>query len=149
MSENSFDPNPEPTASSAKKEGFHLPSQAGPPKRNWYAMNGEPLRTKVVINNPQGFHMRPQHAFAKAAGKFQSSVFLYDGENQQFDGKSPFSLLGLLAEQGTELTLEVSGPDQDKAFQLLVDLMANLSQFEAEATDSNGENNLTKPGDSN
>jgi phosphotransferase system HPr (HPr) family protein len=94
------------------------------------AMNGEPLKTRVTINNPQGFHMRPQAAFAQLAGKFQSNVFLYDGQNQKFDGKSPFSLLGLLAENGTELTLEVGGPDQDQAFAALIHLMANLSQFE-------------------
>jgi phosphotransferase system HPr (HPr) family protein len=103
-------------------------------------MNGEPLRTRVTINNPQGFHMRPQSAFAQLAGRFQSEVFLYDGENQKFDGKSPFSLLGLLAEHGTELTLEVCGPDQDAALEALAELMANLSTLMAESAEENQTN---------
>lgn len=102
-------------------------------------MNGEPLRIKVTISNPQGFHMRPQSAFAQLAGKFQSMVFLYDGENQKFDGKSPFSLLGLLAEQGTELTLEVSGPDQETALAALVELIMNFSALEMEESETNGQ----------
>jgi len=93
-------------------------------------MNGEPLRVKVTISNPQGFHMRPQAAFAKLANEFQSEVFLYSGDNQQFNGKSQFNLLGLLAEQGTELTLEVSGPDQDRALAALVDLIGRFTEFE-------------------
>ncbi len=70
--------------------------------------------------------MRPQAAFAQLAGKFQSTVYVYNGENRRFDGKSQLDLLGLLAEQGTELTVEVIGPDQDEALAALVDLMANL-----------------------
>jgi phosphotransferase system HPr (HPr) family protein len=95
------------------------------------AMNGEPLRTKVTILNPQGFHMRPQSLFARLASQFQSSVYLYVDEEQKFDGKSPFSLLGLLAEQGSEVTLEVCGPDQDSAMEALIQLMADLSELES------------------
>jgi len=101
-------------------------------------MNGEALRAKVIISNPQGFHMRPQAAFARLASKFQSVVYLYGADNQKFDGKSQFSLLGLLAEQGTELTVEVSGPDQHEALSALVELMANLTQFEVDDTQTNG-----------
>jgi phosphocarrier protein HPr len=99
------------------------------------AMNGEPLRCKVKITNPQGFHMRPQSVFAQRAGKYQSSVFLYVVEQQKFDGKSPFSLLGLLAEQGTEITVEVCGPDQDAALQDLAQLLANLHELDIESPD--------------
>lgn len=101
-------------------------------------MHGEPLRAKVTITNPQGFHMRPQSAFAQLAGKFQSDVFLYNADNQQFNGKSQFSLLGLLAEQGTEITLEVCGPDQEEALQALLDLMSNQSSFESEGPEITG-----------
>ena len=84
--------------------------------------------------------MRPQSAFAQLASKFQSDVFLFDGENQKFDGKSPFSLLGLLAEHGTELTLEVCGPDQDAALAALTELMANLSKYIGENAEDNKSN---------
>jgi phosphotransferase system HPr-like phosphotransfer protein len=45
-----------------------------------------------------------------------------------------------LAEQGTELTLEVCGPDQDRALSALAELIANMAQFEAEITEAEGNN---------
>ncbi len=73
-------------------------------------MNGAPLQQKVVISNPQGFHMRPMAAFAQLAARFQSSVKV-SREGQSVNGKSILDLMLLAAAQGTELTLEVAGPD--------------------------------------
>lgn len=102
-------------------------------------MNGEPLRAKVTVTNPQGFHLRPLTAFAQKAGQFQSLVFLCTGDTQKFDGKSPISLLGMGAEQGTELTLEVQGPDQDTALKELLNLWQDLSTFDTETSEVTGE----------
>jgi phosphotransferase system HPr (HPr) family protein len=87
-------------------------------------MNGEPLRRKVTITNPQGFHMRPMSAFVQLAGQFQSTVHVLRPDGQRIDGKSMLGLLGLAAEQGTELTLEVAGPDAQEAVGALAELMA-------------------------
>jgi phosphocarrier protein HPr len=103
------------------------------------AMNGEPLRCKVTITNPQGFHMRPQSAFAQLAGKYRSSVYLYIAEEKKFDGKSPFSLLGLVAEQGAAVTVEVCGPDQEDALDALVELLTNLADLDSELEDETRE----------
>jgi phosphotransferase system HPr (HPr) family protein len=92
-----------------------------------FAMNGEPLRCKVTITNPQGFHMRPMSAFVQLAGKFQSNVHVIRPDGQRIDGKSMLGLLSLAAEQGTELTLEVTGPDADAALPALAELMARPS----------------------
>jgi phosphotransferase system HPr (HPr) family protein len=90
-------------------------------------MNGEPLRHKVVITNPQGFHMRPLTAFVELARKFQSDVFVCK-DSQRSDGKSPLELMTLGAEQGTELILEVSGSDAPAALEALVKLMSVLAR---------------------
>jgi phosphotransferase system HPr (HPr) family protein len=90
-------------------------------------MNGETLRKKVTITNPQGFHMRPMSAFVQLAGKFQSTVYVLKADGARIDGKSMLGLLGLAAEQGTELTLEVSGPDDQAALEALAELMARPS----------------------
>jgi phosphocarrier protein HPr len=87
-------------------------------------MNGEPLRSKVTITNPQGFHMRPMSAFVQLAGKYQSTVHVVRPDGQRIDGKSMLGLLSLAAEQGTELTLEVFGPDAQSAMEALAELMA-------------------------
>ncbi|HZV04547.1 MAG TPA: HPr family phosphocarrier protein [Gemmataceae bacterium] len=85
-------------------------------------MNGEPLVQKVVINNPQGFHMRPMAAFAQLASRFESSVKV-SREGQSVNGKSILDLMLLAAAQGTELTLEVAGPDAQAALNALVNVL--------------------------
>jgi phosphotransferase system HPr (HPr) family protein len=98
-------------------------------------MNGEPVRAKVTVTNPQGFHLRPLTAFAQKAGQFQSLIYLCTADAQKFDGKSPISLLGMGADQGTELTLEVHGPDQDAALRELLTFWESLSSLDTETSD--------------
>jgi phosphotransferase system HPr (HPr) family protein len=85
-------------------------------------MNGETLQRKVKITNPQGFHMRPISAFAQLAGQFQSSVSVFKGD-ERINGKSPLELMFLAAEAGTELLLEVTGPDAPDAIEALAELL--------------------------
>src|SRR5262245_8180003 len=93
------------------------------------AMTGEPLQRLIVITNPQGLHMRPITAFVELAVTYQSDVCVIKGD-ERFNGKSPLSLLGLGAEKGTELTLEVVGPDQDVAIEALATFLTSLSEQE-------------------
>jgi phosphocarrier protein len=87
-------------------------------------MNGETLRRTVMIRNPQGLHMRPLTAFSQLAGQFQSTVTLSKNGQTGVNGKSPIELMFLGAEQGTELTLEVCGPDAEAALEALAELLA-------------------------
>jgi phosphocarrier protein HPr len=89
-------------------------------------MNGETLRRTVTINNPQGLHMRPITAFVEVAARFQSQVLVSKEPGQRINGKSPLALLGLAAEQGTQLTLEISGPDEQAALDALVEFLENV-----------------------
>jgi phosphotransferase system HPr (HPr) family protein len=98
-------------------------------------MNGETLQRKVVITNPHGFHMRPAAEFAKRAGGFQSTVTLAK-DDQRINGKSPLELLLLVALPGTELTLEVSGPDAPMALETLARLLAAPSVDEPASSES-------------
>jgi len=82
-------------------------------------MSGETLRQKVVIINPQGFHMRPLTAFVELARKFQSAVTVARGD-YRCNGKSPLELMTLGAEEGTELVLEITGSDAAAAMEALV-----------------------------
>lgn len=92
-------------------------------------MNGAPLRRKVTITNPQGLHMRPMSALVELASRYQSSVRLYRPQDPQpYDGKSMISLLGLAAVQGTELTVEVAGVDQEAALEAIINLLANPNE---------------------
>ncbi len=98
-------------------------SSSPPKQQSQHAMNGESLRRKVVVQDPMGFHMRPLTAFAQRASQFQCSVTV-EKEGQRVNGKSPLELMLLAAEQGTELTLEVCGPDAGAAIDVLTELLA-------------------------
>jgi phosphocarrier protein len=87
-------------------------------------MNGEPLRRKVTITDPLGFHLRPLAAFAQRAGQFQSSVVVIK-EDQRVNGKSPLELMLLAAQPGAELVLEVAGADAETAIEELAQLLAS------------------------
>lgn len=83
------------------------------------------LEKKVLVTNPMGFHMRPAALFASVARKFQSEIALRK-DDLRANGKSLFDLMILAAEQGTELTIEVRGPDADQALTALVDVMTTI-----------------------
>ncbi|HEV3079519.1 MAG TPA: HPr family phosphocarrier protein [Gemmataceae bacterium] len=87
-------------------------------------MNGEVLQRKVTVNDPLGLHLRPLAAFAQRAKQFQSTVTVAKNE-QRVNGKSPLELMLLAAEQGTELTLEVAGPDAEDALPILAEMLAS------------------------
>jgi phosphotransferase system HPr (HPr) family protein len=91
-------------------------------------MNGEPARRTVILNNPQGLHMRPMSAFVQLATKFQSRIVVIAREMDPVDGKSMFGLMSLAAEMGTPLIIEAEGPDQDAAAEALAHLLANLRE---------------------
>jgi phosphotransferase system HPr (HPr) family protein len=79
-------------------------------------------RTVVVANPPMGLHVRPAAAFAKLVRGFKCSVTLSHGAKRA-DGRSAFDLLGLLAEPGTELVVEIEGEDADSAVGPLCDIL--------------------------
>lgn len=84
-------------------------------------MTGEPLRHTLTITNPQGLHMRPIAAFVEASNRFQSTVTVCKEGCQPVNGKSIMNLLGLAAEQGTTLILELTGPDAREMLQALLE----------------------------
>jgi phosphotransferase system HPr (HPr) family protein len=76
----------------------------------------------VTIVNPQGMHLRPADLFVRLANQFQATVeIMKDGE--LFDGKSVLSMLTLAAVQGTQLSLQASGPDAEDALTALDELV--------------------------
>jgi phosphotransferase system HPr (HPr) family protein len=85
-------------------------------------MQGNALRRNVIIKNPQGFHVRPAAALAERARQFQSKVSLIHGD-LRVDGRQVLDLIMLAAEQGTELTLEVVGPDAAQAIEVLAEIL--------------------------
>jgi phosphotransferase system HPr (HPr) family protein len=96
-------------------------------------MSGQSLRQTVRITNPQGFHMRPITAFAQKAATFSSSVTV-TREGRTVNGKSPWDLMLMLSPPGSELTVEVDGPDAPDALAALVALLAEPTEGGEEAS---------------
>lgn len=82
------------------------------------------LRHRLLVMNPDGFHMRPAADFAQRAQAFLSDIRVAKVGGAGVNGKSLLQLMSLVAEKGSELTLEVSGPDAEQALLALVELLA-------------------------
>ena len=62
--------------------------------------------------------MRPAGKFAKAAQQFESTIELVK-DDLRVDGKSVLSIMTLGAGQGSQFSLEGSGPDAEMAVEAL------------------------------
>lgn len=80
------------------------------------------IRSTITITNRLGLHARASAKFTKLAASFRSSVFL--GRNgRRVNAKSIMGVMMLAAGQGTQIELEVSGPDEQAAMDALVQLI--------------------------
>lgn len=82
------------------------------------------LRKKIKITNPQGLHARPASSFVKLACRFESEVTVKKGPDA-VNGKSIMGLMTLAASEGSELEIEVSGPDAEKALEELSSFLSS------------------------
>jgi phosphocarrier protein HPr len=77
---------------------------------------------EITISNKLGLHARAAAKLVSTASGFASEVFL-DKAGQKVNGKSIMGVMMLAASQGTMLTLEVTGDDEDAAIAALVALI--------------------------
>jgi len=87
------------------------------------------LQRKVTIINRLGLHARAAAKFVKLANRFKASVKI-EKDGNSIDGKSILGILTLAAVCGTEITLKISGEDEESAMKALVSLVEN--RFEEE-----------------
>ncbi len=82
------------------------------------------IKKTVTIKNSTGLHARPSAALVKLAGSFKSDFYIHM-YGYRVNGKSILGVMTLAAEQGAELLFEVSGPDEEKAMEAIVNLVDN------------------------
>ncbi len=82
------------------------------------------IKTKVTIVNKLGLHARASAKFVATAAKFQSHLEVIK-DSQTVNGKSIMGVMMLAAPIGTELTLQIDGPDEDDMKSALVNLINN------------------------
>jgi len=75
-----------------------------------------------MIINKLGLHARAAVKFVNLANRFTSSVSI-EKHGNKIDGKSILGILTLAAVQGSEITLTISGKDEQAALDALVALI--------------------------
>ncbi|MBU0982418.1 MAG: HPr family phosphocarrier protein [candidate division Zixibacteria bacterium] len=75
-------------------------------------------RTAKIVNR-FGLHARPSAMLVSTATKFSSEVF-FTKDDLRVNGKSIMGVMMLAAEKGTELLVEVNGPDEEEAVVAIV-----------------------------
>lgn len=76
-----------------------------------------------MVADPVGFHLRAAGRIVKLTKTFSSLVTIrYNGKIA--NAKSIMGLASLAAEFGTEVEIEIDGPDEDAAAPLLIKLIA-------------------------
>ncbi|MFN3149594.1 HPr family phosphocarrier protein [Bremerella sp.] len=90
---------------------------------------------KVVVPNRQGLHARPANMFVKVALQYQSQVEI-TRDGLKVSGKSILDVMTLAAEQGTELTIIVTGPDAETAADALVEVVKRFIEEDDEENET-------------
>ncbi|MCH7689583.1 MAG: HPr family phosphocarrier protein [candidate division Zixibacteria bacterium] len=72
------------------------------------------IKRTAKVTNKLGLHARPAALLVTTATKFESQFFI-SKDSIRVNGKSIMGVMMLAAEMGTELILEVDGPDEIEA----------------------------------
>ncbi len=83
------------------------------------------VEKKIVIKNKTGLHARPATELVELSSKFESDVLIYTDE-EEIDAKSIISVLSGGVFPGAEITLQVTGTDEDVASEKIIYLLENL-----------------------
>ena len=82
------------------------------------------IKIKVTIINKLGLHARASAKFVSTAARFQSHIDITKG-SQTINGKSIMGVMTLAASKGSELILDIDGPDEQAMQKALVELINN------------------------
>ena len=82
----------------------------------------EPLKALAGITNKRGLHARASAKIVEAAARFQSEVTIIK-DGTRVNARSIMGLMMLAASLGSEIGVEVEGPDQDAAMTAILALI--------------------------
>lgn len=82
------------------------------------------IKTQIKIINKLGLHARASAKFVSTAARFQSQIDVTKN-SQTVNGKSIMGVMMLAANKGSELILEIDGPDEEAMNEALVQLINN------------------------
>lgn len=77
---------------------------------------------EITLENSTGLHARPASLLIECVKKYKSEVMILKDGNQ-YNAKSMMSILSMGADQGTTLTFEVDGSDEQEALDAIIGLI--------------------------
>ena len=80
------------------------------------------LRRSVTVNKRPGLHLKPAATIVSVAQRFRSEIKLLR-DDRVANAKSIMGVLGLEAEYGARLVVEVEGEDEIEAMEAMVELV--------------------------
>ena len=83
--------------------------------------------TRLTVNNPTGFHARPASELTKLCKQYISDITITYQEHT-FDPRSILNLLSAGIGPGTDITLSVTGRDEEDAGNAIADFINNLKE---------------------
>ncbi len=78
--------------------------------------------TLTTVSDPVGFHLRAAGRIVKVAKQFDSEVMVRF-KGRVANAKSIMGLASLAADHGSQVELEIDGPDEQAALEALVQLI--------------------------
>lgn len=82
----------------------------------------ETLRSIAKITNKRGLHARASAKVVEASARFQSEITIIK-DGTRVNGRSIMGLMMLAASLGSEILVEVKGPDADAAMTAMLALI--------------------------
>lgn len=82
------------------------------------------IEKKITVGRPKGIDIRAAAIFVKAASQFESNVWLKK-DDVKVNGKSIMGIISLALARGDEVTLEVSGPDEEASMGKLLSILSS------------------------
>ena len=84
------------------------------------------LEASVTLINPLGLHARAAAKVVRLANEFESLIVIVrPNRGRRADARSILGILELGAKQGSHLTIEVNGTDEERAIEALRELFVD------------------------
>lgn len=82
------------------------------------------IKTKITIINKLGLHARASAKFVSTASRFQSRIDVTK-DDKTVNGKSIMGVMMLAANKGSQLELQIEGPDESELEKAIENLINN------------------------
>lgn len=90
----------------------------------------EKVSTEAVVNNINGFHVRPSSAIVEASQEFECDItFFKKGESEPIDAKSTLDLIAAHIPHNQILIIECEGDDAEAALEKMKQMVEDIYDF--------------------